>query len=172
MAAGGGGARGGLTLHCKYNMWEPFGCGLDSDTQSFTLFILHTFPADVPSFECHPARLSSIAVASSPPLRIHPSSFLALNGSLGASPKQTNVSKRGRAGAGWGGDGWGDRGGLVCKRLAKTRHMRHGLLVLIREPILQDKSGMEGGGREDEGGGGEGRAGRRGAAGAGPGGSL
>lgn len=43
-------------------------------------------------------------------------------------------------------NGWRDRRGLVCKRLAKTRHMRHRLLVLIREPILQDKSEMVGGG--------------------------
>lgn len=69
-------------------------------------------------------------------------------------------------------DGWGGRGGLVCKRLAKTRHMRHGLLVLIREPILQDKSGMEGGGKMREVGKRDGQACRRGAGGAGPGGSL
>lgn len=46
-------------------------------------------------------------------------------------------------------------GGLVCSNPPKTRHMRHTVLVLIREPILQDKSEMEGrfGGEGDEGGG-------------------
>lgn len=50
-------------------------------------------------------------------------------------------------------------GGFVCKNTLTTRHMRHTVRVLIREPILQDKSEMEGrfereggegGGREDE----------------------
>lgn len=46
-------------------------------------------------------------------------------------------------------------GGLVCSNPPKTTHKRHTVLVLIREPILQDKSEMEGrfGGEGDEGGG-------------------
>ena len=54
-------------------------------------------------------------------------------------------------------EGLGDGGSYYAKNPPKTRHMRHTVLVLIREPILQDKSEMEGrfegdkgGGREEE----------------------